>query len=648
MPITYIVILIIVLLIILFLYFVEPLLSREKIKKDNEHGSARWSSMREIKNNFKMEYIDNIDETGFPVFFGKKNTKVWFDTSTPHWILLGSSGSGKSVTSVIPQCSFIASSKQKKSVFITDPKGEIFAHTSLMFKNNGYEVLTLDFRNPSLSNHRNLLETIIKEYEIYSENEVLSNQEQSEEKRIEYKNRSIIHLAECNQLVGTLANMIMEDKTAKEKFWNNSSGDLLYGLIFLFLEDYINGKIERKKITLPSIKKFQNSSMSETNLKTLKKYIELKEYGCKSKDKLLPLLNTSETTYRSITSTFNERMSLFDDVNVENLISNSDFDFDILGKKPTVLYCCIPDESKVYYSLVSIIVSLIYRSLVLVCNDQDSKKLPCELIFLLDEFSNTPPLLDIETIVSVARSRGMYFWFYLQSFSQLDNLYGREVSQIIQDNTGLAYLKTNTQETAESISKLLGSKTIEVSSLNYSIGFFNANGSKNTSLMGRNLMTPDEIKQLHFQTIIFPNIGYPILRDTVLYNKFSCYQSGCIHRQIRPLQKLTDTYYTVEQITLTQKNNNGVNEEEKKLFVPIIKNVLNIFRNVDYEIDYSKVDNKTVANIYLSCPMSNNDILFLNKLSLELGFTFSLVSSKEKVNKKNRNSKIEIYLERSE
>lgn len=35
-------------------------------------------------------------------------------------------------------------------------------------------------------------------------------------------------------------------------------------------------------------------------------------------------------------------------------------------------------------------------------------------------------------------------------------MYGKDISQIILDNCGLVYLKTNTQETAEAISKRLG------------------------------------------------------------------------------------------------------------------------------------------------------------------------------------------------
>jgi len=52
----------------------------------------------------------------------------------------------------------------------------------------------------------------------------------------------------------------------------------------------------------------------------------------------------------------------------------------------------------------------------------------------------------------------------------------------------------------------------------------------------RDLLTPDEVKQLHYKTIIFPIIGYPIFRDTVIYSKFSCYKSGEISREAKSLK----------------------------------------------------------------------------------------------------------------
>ena len=647
MPTIYIVILVIVALIIIFLYFIEPLITRQKIKDNNEHGSARWATFNEIKKNFREESISHINESGFPIYFSKDNKRVWFDNKTPHWICLGSTGSGKSVTSVIPYCSFIATAKKKKSVFITDPKGEIFGATSQMFKDNGYQVYCVDFRNPEFSSHINLLEPVIKEYEQYYEYLKLSEKETDKDKLVEYKNKAIIHYASCNQLVSDISSMIMDDITAKEKFWNNSSSDLLYGIIFLFLEDYVEGKIKREQITLTSIKKFQSSSMSDTNNKTLKKYMEQKTYDMKSKDKLFSLLNTSETTYRSITSTFSERMSLYDDVNVENVTSESDFDFDTLGKEPSVLYCCIPDESQIYYSLVSIIVSLIYKTLVILCNEQENKRLPYDIVFLLDEFGNTPPLKDIKSMCSVGRSRGLFFVFYLQSIQQLDDLYGKEVSQIVQDNCGLQFLKTNSQDTAEQVSARLGTHGVQTTSLNYSMSFTNNNGSKGTSLISRRLMTADEIKQLNYQTIIFSTIGHPIKRDTIMYDKFSCYESGMVNRKKRALQKFTERYYTVDQINENKQEETKINTEESqqrtKLF-NIINEIIKIFGKIDSNVDYRNENGSVVALLYLAPPLSTNDIKGLEELSSKYSFRYNAISDKQKINMKNRNSLIEIFL----
>ena len=151
-----------------------------------------------------------------------------FDRETPHYTYLGSTGSGKSVTAVIPMCSFVATAKNKRSVFITDPKGEIFNTTSKMFKDNGYNVLTLDFRHPEMSNHFNILEPIIKEYEKYIDYEKKSIV--SKKDKVKFNNLAMTSLAETNRLITSLATMIMQEKTQqKDPFWNNSARNLLEG-----------------------------------------------------------------------------------------------------------------------------------------------------------------------------------------------------------------------------------------------------------------------------------------------------------------------------------------------------------------------------------------------------------------------------------
>ena len=560
-----IILLVIMVIFIIGFMYIEPILMKHKVKNDNEYGSARFSTDREIKKNFQKESIYHIKEAGFPVSFSKNLKCIYFDRETPHYVYLGSTGSGKSVTAVIPTCTFIAKAKKKRSVFITDPKGEIYQTTSQMFQNQGYKILTIDFRNPEKSNKINILKPIIKEYKDYIEYERLSNESKSQEDKLKYNNKSMSSLAETNRLISSLATMVMQDKVEqKDPFWNESAKNLLEGLIGFFLEEFKAGNISEEKITMTSIRKFQNSSMEESNFKKFKDYINTKSYGSKSKDALVSILSASENTYKSITAVFGQKMNIFDDINVANVTGTSDFDFNILGSEPVALYVIVPDEDKTYFTLVTIIVGLLYRDLVKLANTTEKKKLPYEIDFILDEFANCPPLADIEAIVSVARSRGMHFHFFIQSFSQLDNVYGKEVAQIILDNCGLVYLKTNTQETAEAISKRLGKKTIESNSMRQSVSLMNYNGDKTTNLIGRDLMTPEEVKQLHYKTIIFPIIGFPIFRDTVLYNKFSCYESGKVERDSNPLKDLSYTYFTVEQIKHDIKEKRKPNPREVK------------------------------------------------------------------------------------
>lgn len=201
----------------------------------------------------------------------------------------------------------------------------------------------------------------------------------------------------------------------------------------------------------------------------------------------------------------------------------------------------------------------------------------------------------------------------------------------------MAYLKTNTQTTAEEISKRLGKKTIESGSISQSISLMNYNGNKSTSLIGRDLLTPDEVKQLHYKTIIFPIIGYPIFRDTIIHNKFSCYKSGIVERKSEALKALSETYFTVEQISYKtniekrkELRNKKISreeidfyEEQKKYetekLKPAIDIVLEILKNYKCLFKYEEVNNKIFVSMSIDKKISNRDITLLkNKISNEV------------------------------
>lgn len=287
------------------------------------------------------------------------------------------------------------------------------------------------------------------------------------------------------------------------------------------------------------------------------------------------------------------------------------------------MYIRVPDEDKTYYTLVTVIIGLLYRELVKLANLTEKKKIPVQMDWILDEFANCPPLPDIESIVSVARSRGMRFHFFVQSFSQLDNVYGKEVSQIILDNAGLIYLKTNTQDSAEQISRRLGKTTIESNSISHSISLKDYNGNQSSSLIAKELMTADEVKQLHYKTIIFPILGYPIFRETVMYDKFSCYVSGEELRETKPIEDLKDTYFTVEQLKPIISDNiirNPLSRNDKKetleedIYTDIQKNfdeakkvIVVVLDKLDYQIYFKKMNYTLYMEVIIKNRLPHKD-----------------------------------------
>ena len=80
-----------------------------------------------------------------------------------------------------------------------------------------------------------------------------------------------------------------------------------------------------------------------------------------------------------------------------------------------------------------------------------------------------PRFENIENMVTVARSRGIRFLFVLQSYSQLNSKYGREVGDIIKTNCNVKiFIGSDDSETRKEFSELCGQKKIKSFSVNTS------------------------------------------------------------------------------------------------------------------------------------------------------------------------------------
>ena len=115
---------------------------------------------------------------------------------------------------------------------------------------------------------------------------------------------------------------------------------------------------------------------------------------------------------------------------------------------------------------------------------------------MLDEFGNFSKINEFETKLTVARGYGIRWNLFLQSFSQLTLVYGKEIADIAKGNCRYwLYLQTNDMETNKEISEMLGKYTTSTYSLGSSMQKYSTpSSSANISLSERSLLTPYEIR----------------------------------------------------------------------------------------------------------------------------------------------------------
>ena len=148
---------------------------------------------------------------------------------------------------------------------------------------------------------------------------------------------------------------------------------------------------------------------------------------------------------------------------------------------------------------------------------------------------------------------------------------------------------------------------------------------------------------------------YPIFRDTVIYKKLSCYSSGELKRKITPLEDLSYTYFTVEDIQTKydrlyrNRNNKEINKEELSFYdkfkteeINKLNNIVNVVNDLLKDkiklFEFKENNNRTFASFELKEPLNTKESIFLKcKINKE-------VYHLEIDNGNNTKSTIEIHL----
>ena len=396
-------------------------------KKDK--GYSRWSKEKEIITSKNVEVInikDNITKAaGVPLLY--KGDRIYVDNGENHTLVIGATGSGKTQTVIFPTVKILA--KKRESMIITDPKGEIYEETANMLKSKGYDVILLNFRDPQNGNSWNPMDL---PYKLYKEG--------NRDKAIE--------------LLDDLAfNILYDENNKSDPFWETTSADYFCGVGLGLFEDAKPNEININSISLATSvgeDKFGGSTY-------IKEYFQGKDPTSSAYIKANSTVMAANETKQSILAVFRQKIQLFASrENLSEMLSHSDIDLRTIGEKPTVVYIVIQDEKKTYHSLVTVLLKQIYETLISVAQEHGGK-LPSRTNFLLDEFANMPPLKDVTTMITAARSRQIRFTMIIQNFAQLEQVYGKEQAETLRGNCGnTIYLVTTELKALEEISKMCG------------------------------------------------------------------------------------------------------------------------------------------------------------------------------------------------
>ena len=183
-----------------------------------------------------------------------------------------------------------------------------------------------------------------------------------------------------------------------------------------------------------------------------------------------------------------------------------------LGEKKTALFAIISDNDPSFNFLVSILYTQLFQQLFYIADHKYDGRLPVHVHFLMDEFANVSLPDDFEKILSVMRSREISVSIILQNLSQLKALFDKQWESIVGNCDEFLYLGGNEQSTHKYVSELIGKETLDYDTYGKSTGH-TGNYSTNYQIVGRELITPEEVRTLNDKYAILFVRGEKPIKD---------------------------------------------------------------------------------------------------------------------------------------
>ena len=478
---------------------------------DGQHGTARWATDKEIRQtyahvpfkvrewrrgqNLPMEQGVILGCKGKP-----QELTALVDSNDIHCLMIGASGIGKTAFFLYPNLEYACASGM--SWLALDSKGDLARNYGTIAKNcYGYNVSVIDLRNPTRSDGNNLLTLVNRYMDIASKDP---------------KNLAARAKAEkyAKILAKTIVNPDGDDSNrGQNAFFYDAAEGLLTSVILMLAEflppDEAHPQ-ERRHIV--SVFKLVQDLLEPSKVKG-KSHFQL------LMGKLPPdhkarwfagaALNSAEQAMASVMSTVLSRLNAFLDSELEQVLCfDSAIDAEKFASEKSAIFLILPEEDTTKNFMAGLMIQNLSRELFAVA-DENGGKLQNRVVLYCDEFGTMPPF-DVLPLFSAGRSRRLTLVPIIQSLAQLEKNYGKEGSEIIQDNcqdTIFGGFAPNSQ-TAEVLSKALGNRTV----LSGSVSRGKNDPSQSLQMMERPLLTPDELKSIPKGNFIVQKTGQHPMR----------------------------------------------------------------------------------------------------------------------------------------
>lgn len=532
--------------IILLKFYYELKMNFADLNK-GQHGTREFESVEQMKKQYKIIPADTKEYSGSGGVIiaglqeGMKPYRLMIDESPVHTMVIGITRSGKGETFVVPMIDVLSRAKDKPSIVVNDPKGELAGASYDTLKARGYDVHVFNLMQQHMGMGFNPLQLVIDAW-----------------KKGNY--------ALAEQYANSIGHSLYYDPNAKEAFWGNSASSLVKAIILALVEDSI-AKGEEYKVNMYSVANFLSTLGSDTNEQTgenaLDQFFQAREPNNPARLMYATSNFAGGNTRSSIFSIAMDKLQIFTSepnarLTAYNSINLTDVGF---GDKPVAIFMVTPDYDSSNHVLASIFVSQLYRVNAEKAS-MENGKMKRHVHFMLDEFGNMPTIEGMASMVTVGAGRGFRFHLIVQAYSQIKSAYGEEADTIVGNCSNQIYILTQDKSTAEQYSSLLGTKTI--TDVSRSGNLFSFDKSHSESTKERPLLMPDELMQLKEgeSVVIRVNKRQDMKRNKIvpkpIYNK-----DATAHKfRYQYLAKDFDTSKSVVSLPITSSDYYNLNLNE--------------------------------------------------------------------------------------